>query len=366
MNDHVRVNSIGRMLAHVKDIFRPQKGARERLRAFKNAVISGGDIIANKKRVVTIGGGTGTFVVLSALKELPIALSAIVSVADDGGSTGRLRDAYGIIPPGDARQALVALAKEGTMLRDMFTYRFSKGDIAGHNLGNLFLTALSDRLGSEGAAISAASEILRVKGYVVPISDHPATLVAKLENGEKITGQHSINMRGAEGASIASIGIAENLVASKSAKKAIEGADVIILGPGDLYTSTLANFAVPGLTEAVAKSKATLVYFVNLFTNASETAGYSAKKHVEEITKYAGRKPDVIFVHSGELPQGVLDYYAHKKGFPVVDDLGDDGTVTRGVFADVVIIPKAEKDVIDRSLIRHDPKKVAEAIQKIL
>lgn len=321
------------------------------------------------KNIVTIGGGTGTFVVLSGLKELSgISLSAIVSVADDGGSTGRLRDAYGFLPPADARQALVALAEgkeEENILRDLFTYRFPKGDIAGHNLGNLLLTALSDRLGSAGKAIHAASEILRVKGHVVPVSEFPAILTATLESGEELVGQHAINAR-APGSPISSLGVKDGVSLSREAKEVVESADMIILGPGDLYSSTLANFAVPGLMDAVSKSKATLVYFVNLFTMVAETDGYTAKRHVEEITRYADRKPDVIFVHTGELPQHVRDYYAKKKGFPVVDDLGDDPSVVRGSFADPVIIPKAEKDVIDRSLIRHDPKKVAEAIKKLL
>lgn len=367
MNDRNRFGTLRRFSSHVKDIFRPSKDTGGRLRALKNAVISGGEMITNKKRVVTVGGGTGTFVVLSALKELPnITLSAIVSVADDGGSTGRLRDAYGFIPPGDARQALVALAKEGTMLRDMFTYRFSKGDIAGHNLGNLFLTALRDRLGSEGAAITAASEILRVKGYVVPISEHPATLVATLKNGEKVIGQHALSERETGGSPIMAISIAERLSASKAAKKTIETADVIILGPGDLYGSTLANFAVPGLTEAVAESKAALVYFVNLFTRAGETDGYTAKHYVDAVTRYCGREPDVIFLHTGELPEEVREYYAKKGGFPVVDNLGAAPSVVRGVFADPVTIPQMEGDAVVRSLIRHDPKKVAAAIEKLL
>jgi uncharacterized cofD-like protein len=365
MNDGHRARTLRRLTAHIKNIFIP--GNTSRLSALKRAVKSGSDLISDKKYVVTVGGGTGTFVVLSALKELPqIALSAIVSVADDGGSTGRLRDAYGFLPHGDARQALVALAKDDTMLRDLFTYRFEKGDIAGHNLGNLFLTALTDRLGSDGAAIRAASEILRVRGNVVPVSEYPAVLTADLESGERLTGQHAINARGSGGSPIHMLGLEKSVEASKEAKKTIEAADMIILGPGDLYTSTLANFAVPGLKDAVSKSNATLVYFVNLFTNASETEGYSAKKHVEEITRYAGRRPDIILVHSEELPKDVRDYYAKKKGFPVVDDLGDDPTVTRGVFADPVTIRKTESDVIDRSLIRHDPEKVRDAIENLL
>src|SRR3989344_3177392 len=145
-----------------------------------------------EKRVVTIGGGTGTFVVLSGLRRVPgISLTAIVSSADDGGSTGRLRDAYGILPVGDARQALVALAEEDTLLRDLFTYRFSKGDVAGHNLGNLFITALADRLGSATAALDAASRILRIEGRVLSVSEHPATLVATLADGSVLAGEQA-------------------------------------------------------------------------------------------------------------------------------------------------------------------------------
>ena len=318
------------------------------------------------KKVVTIGGGTGTFVVLSALKDLPeISLSAVVSVADDGGSTGRLRDAYGFIPPGDARQALVALAKEENVLRDLFTYRFTKGDIAGHNLGNLFLTALSDRLGSDAAAIRAASRILRVRGEVVPVSLSPATLTAKLEDGSELVGQHAINVRGA-GSAIVELEVDRDASLAPEAKEAVGSAAMIVLGPGDLYTSTLANFAVPGLREAVSESAGKLVYFVNLFTNVSETDGYSAKRHVDEVTRYAGRKPDVVFLHSGALPTQVREYYAQKKGFPVEDDLGDDPAVVRTDLADIVLIPKIETDAIERSLIRHDPKKVRAAIEKYL
>jgi len=367
MNEKTRSGNLRRLSAHIKDIFVPWTDTKTRLSALKGAVRSGGDLFADKQYVVTVGGGTGTFVVLSALKELPqISLSAIVSVADDGGSTGRLRDAYGFIPPGDARQALVALAKDDTLLRDLFTYRFQKGDIAGHNLGNLFLTALADRLGSDAAGIRAASDILRVRGKVVPVSDVPAILTARLESGEELVGQHAINARPTGGSSIAAIGLKSPVSVSKEAKKAIESADIIVLGPGDLYTSTLANFAVSGLREAMADSSAKLVYFVNLFTNASETDGFTAKRHVAEIARYAGREPDVIFVHAGELPEEVKEYYAHKKGFPVVDDLGDDKRVVRGIFADAVTIKKTEADAIDRSLIRHNPEKVREAILGIL
>ncbi len=320
------------------------------------------------KNIVTIGGGTGTFVVLSGLKQLPnVSLSAIVSVLDDGGSTGRLRDAYGFLPHGDARQALIALADErASLTRALFAYRFSKGDVAGHNFGNLFLTALTDILGSDAKAIEAASAVLRVKGSVIPVSEKPGTLVAKLQNGETVVGEHAIDTRTPGRSPIVALSTKEPAEVCADAKQAIAHADMIILGPGDLYASTLANFAVSGLAEAVKHSPARLLYIVNLFTKAGETDGYSARKHVAEVTQYAGRRPDVVLLHTGAFVKDVLDHYAEEKEFPVADDLGSDPSVIRSDFADVMVAEKVAGDTIARSFIRHDPRKVAESIAALL
>lgn len=322
------------------------------------------------KNIVTIGGGTGTFVVLSGLKHIPNAeLTAVVSVLDDGGSTGRLRDAYGFLPPGDARQALVALAEDGngeSLMRDLFNYRFSKGDIAGHNFGNLFLTALSDIMGSGARALEEASRVLRVHGKVIPVSEKPGTLVAKLQNGETVVGEHAIDTRTPGRSPIAELSTKENVEASAEAKSAILSADAIILGPGDLYASTLANFAVAGLSDAVKNSKAKLIYIVNLFTKAGETDGYSAQRHVDEVARYAGRHPDAILIHSGEFAKDVLALYEKEHEFPVVDDLPENPSVFRSAFADVAIAKKTEGDAVVRSLIRHNSAKLREAIEGIL
>lgn len=317
-----------------------------------------------KTNIVTIGGGTGTFVVLSGLKRLPnVSLSAIVSTLDDGGSTGRLRDAYGFLPHGDARQALIALADErASLTRTLFAYRFSKGDIGGHNFGNLFLTALTDILGSDAQAIEAASAILRVRGRVIPVSEKPGTLVAKLENGETVVGEHAIDTRAPGRSPIAALSTKEPTEICEDARKAIAEADFIILGPGDLYASTLANFAVQGLKEAVAASEAKIVYIVNLFTKAGETDGYSAKKHVDEVARYTGKEPDLILVHQDGFEKDVLDYYAKEEEFPVADDLDGDARVVRGIYADVIVAKKVTGDDVPRSLIRHDSAKLAEVI----
>jgi uncharacterized cofD-like protein len=326
------------------------------------------DIKPLKKNIVTIGGGTGTFVVLSGLKKVPdVSLTAIVSVADSGGATGRLRDAYGSLPLGDARQALIALSGDNgdSLMRKLFAYRFEKGDVTGHNFGNLFLTALTDMLNSDAAAIKAASKILRVRGRVVPVSETPATLIAELESGEAVIGEHEIDERIATRSPIKNLRTKDDVSVCSDALEAIAGADLIVLGPGDLYTSTLANFVVKGLPEAVASSKAKLVYVMNLFTKAGQTGGYGAQKHVDEIHRYINRVPDMVLVHSGEISEEALARYAAEEEFPVVDDLSS-VEVIRGEFADVTIVEKSSADSVPRSLIRHSSDKLASALSKLL
>lgn len=316
-------------------------------------------------KVVTIGGGTGTFVVLSGLKHVKgIELTALVSSADDGGSTGRLRDAYGILPVGDARQALVALAEDETLLRDLFNYRFAKGDIAGHNLGNLLLTALSERLGSEAAAMQEASRILRVSGSVNTTCSLPTTLVAELSDGTVIRGEHLIDERDALRPKIARVYLETSCPASKEALLALTSAAAIVICPGDLYTSIAAALLPEGLTDAIASSSAKLIFVVNLFTKAGQTTGFTAKDHVRELERYAGRKADAILVHTnGGFDPIVLDKYAHEGELPVVDDLGDDTRVIRTSLASVHTVPPVPEDPVPRSLVRHDGEKLRAAIE---
>lgn len=322
-----------------------------------------------QKHIVTIGGGTGTFVVLSGLKYLPnVSLSAIVSVGDDGGSTGRLRDAYGFLPMGDARRALVALSNgnDPLLMRSLFEYRFAKGDVAGHSFGNLLLTALADMLGSGAKAVEAASRILRVKGYVIPASEKQATLVATLENGEKIIGENNIDQHARGRSPIASLGTTEEVPANPAALTSLRSADLIILGPGDLYTSILPNFAVAGMKEALKESRAKVVYIVNLFTKTGQTENCGAARHIEKVAGYIGRKPDIVIMNTGAFPEPVLARYREAGEDPVCDDLPQDASVIRGSFAGAIPIETAAHDAVLRSLIRHDSEKLADVIKGLL
>jgi uncharacterized cofD-like protein len=327
-------------------------------------------------KIVTIGGGTGTHTVLSGLKKYPFDLTAIVTVADSGGSTGRLRDEFGALPVGDFRMALTALAatdEEADILRELFLYRFNKGKdgLRGHNFGNLFLVAMADVLGSYEKAIEYASKILRINGTVVPITSAPVDLCAEYEDGS-ILEEEAVIDEPAEGFNgkqrIVDLWIQPNLSITKEAMRAILEAEFIVLGPGDLYTSIFPNLVVKGTKAAIKKSRAKIIYVVNLITKYGQTYKFTARDHVDEITKYLEKSPDFVLVNSIELPERILKKYKEEKNFPVKDNLKkkEDFEVIR---ADVLVpreIQKREGDAVRRSLIRHDPDKLAWEIVKIV
>jgi len=336
-------------------------------------------MIKNTRKIVVIGGGTGTYTVLSGLKKYPpdfLDLTAIVTVADSGGSAGRLRDEFGYLPVGDFRQALVALAddSEGSaILRDLFLHRFNKGTgLSGHNFGNLFLVALTDIAGSEEDAITLASKVLRVRGRVLPVSKEKLTLVAEYENGVVVRGETHIDepVEGHNGAlRINELSVEPTTAEStKEARDALVEADCIIVGPGDLYTSTLAALVVPGVREAILRSRAHVVQIVNLMTKYGQTHGLSARGQVAEIVRYLGRSPDIVLMNNTALPRDMRARYESQQEFPVVDDLaaGNGYAIVRDDFLAQEEIKKTSGDVLKRSLIRHDSDKLARAIASLL
>jgi len=323
------------------------------------------------KKIVVIGGGTGTHTVLSGLKKLPphaVSITAIVSMADSGGSTGRLRDEFGYLPVGDVRMALVGLADENatSLLRELFMYRFDKGEgLSGHNFGNLLLVALTDILGSEEAAIEEAGRILRLHGRVVPVTPDDTTLVARYEDGSIVRGETHIDEphEGHDGRMrIVELSLAAKAHISQKAHKAIAEADIIVLAPGDLYTSLLANMVIEGMPEVIAGASGKLVYIMNLMTKYGQTLGLTARGHLDEVVKYIGREPDEILVNNTPLPSDILAKYVEEHDQPVEDDFGDNTSVRRMDLLASQEVKKEKGDTLKRSLIRHDPDKLAEAI----
>lgn len=325
-----------------------------------------------KKHIVTIGGGTGTCTVLTGLKHYvdTIDLTSIVTVADDGGSTGRLIDHFGVLPVGDVRQALVALSdtpEEEQLMRELFLYRFEKGEegLRGHNLGNLFLIALNDITGSEAAAIEAASKILDVRGVVLPVSESRAILVAEYADGSNKRGQALIDALPHEASvpRVKRVFLESPVSLYGKAEKAMHASDAIIFGPGDLYTSIIPTILVHGFCEAVAATRARLVYVANLMTKHGQTDGMGVAAHVRELEQYLGRVVDMVVINSEPIPEALVGAYAKEHEQPVIDDY--EGRAVRAPMLRLAP-PRSAADAIRRSLVRHDPEKLARVLMDMV
>ncbi len=326
----------------------------------------------NKKRVVVIGGGTGTSVVLSGLKQAGVCdLTAIVVVSDSGGSTGRLRDEFGFLPVGDLRQCLAALAdgKHQEDVRQMLLYRFNKGNgLSGHNLGNLIITALEDLKTSPGKAIETAGYIFRINGNVYPITEQNVNLVIEYKDGSVRIGEAHLDDPTLGGQIIKAIKLSPHAPIYYKAAQALKEADLIVLGPGDLYGSLLPNTLVRGFKPTLQRSKASFVYIVNLMTHYSQTHGMTASDHVRQVTKYCGRKPDIVIVNTGIISPKVQARYAQQQEFPVFDDLKDSSEyeIIRQDCISQVTTKQDINDLVPRSLLRHDSQKLATMLISLL
>lgn len=322
-----------------------------------------------KQKIMVIGGGTGSYVVLSGIKNYDLEIVAVTTVTDDGGSTGRLRDEFGFLPVGDMRQCIAALSSENGFLRDLLLYRFEKGGqgLKGHNLGNLILTALDDLTGSESKALEAAGKIFFLKGRVLPISLELTKLGVEYSSHQKIIGEHKVEETPLkEGERIVKLFTVPEVPVNPKVVEEIKDADFIILGPGDFYNSTIANLVAKGATEAIGNSPAKIIQIMNLMTLNYQTAYYKASDHVQELEKYLGKQIDYILLNNQKIPEEVLKIYKKNREYPVEDDLTQDLRVRRLDLLSTEKIKKNAADVLKRSLIRHSSKKLAQAIYQII
>lgn len=313
-------------------------------------------------KIVVIGGGTGLSTLLRGLKSYSNNITAIVTVADDGGSSGRLRREIGVLPPGDIRNCLAALASEEKLLTELFQYRFTAGDgLIGHSFGNLFLTAMSDITGDLERAIAASSDVLAVKGQVLPATLSDVSLWAELADGRTIEGESNITEAGG---SILKIGcIPPNPPALPRALQAIEEADCIIIGPGSLYTSVIPNLLVPEIASAIASRRNSsgknppvpCIYVCNIMTQPGETQGYTVSDHIRAIDNACGEKLfNAVLVHKIAPSARSLKRYAQENSHPVFLDR----EVVTKLGRRIIIANIMDEDEVT-GLVRHNPQRLA-------
>ena len=311
--------------------------------------------MSTKVKVVTIGGGTGLSVLLRGLKKYPLDITAIVTVADDGGSSGKIRSDMNIPSPGDIRNVIAALSDVEPYLEKMFQYRFDSGEVKGHPVGNLMIAAMTDIHGDFSTAVKVMSRILNVRGTVLPTTNDIATLNAVLSTGEIIRGESSITEAG---------GVIDHVYITPSRVKpnedvlrAIEQADYIIMGPGSLYTSIIPNLVISKVSEKIRESNAKKIYVCNVMTQHGETDNYSVSDHVVAINKHVEENIfDLVIANSREFDDSILSKYHKEKQEPVkidqekIQELG------------IKLIKNNDVGIVDKNTIRHNADKVSELI----
>ena len=308
-----------------------------------------------KIKVVTIGGGTGLSVLLRGLKKYPLEITAVVTVADDGGSSGKIRSDMNIPSPGDIRNVIAALSDVEPYLEKMFQYRFDSGEVKGHPVGNLMIAAMTDIHGDFSTAVKVMSRILNVRGTVLPTTNDIATLNAVLSDGEIIRGESSITKAGGV---IDHVYITPSRVKpNEDVLKAIEEADYIIMGPGSLYTSIIPNLVISKVSEKIRESNAKKIYVCNVMTQHGETDNYTVSDHIVAINKHVEENIfDLVIANSREFDDSILSKYHKEKQEPVkidqekIEELG------------IKLIKNNDIGIVDNNTIRHNAEKVSELI----
>ncbi|MEW6170420.1 MAG: YvcK family protein [Candidatus Omnitrophota bacterium] len=339
-----------RIIVSIINILLPQKDSNSNLvdLVYKKRFLEKGP------KIVTVGGGTGLSVLLHGLKEYTSNLTAIVTVADSGGSSGRLREQFDILPPGDIRNCLVALADTESLMQDLFQFRFNKeSEFNGHNFGNLFITVMTKLTGDFERAIKESSKVLAIRGQVIPATLTSVNLGAEYTDGTSAEGEAEIPLKHKQ---IKRVYLKpEDPQATPEAIKAIKEADTIILGPGSLYTSILPNLLIKEIAQAIANSRALKIYICNVMTQPGETDGFTASDHLQTLIKHV--HPRIVnwcIVNNAKPPTDILERYRKENSYPIIID----SQKIKKAGCRVV-----EDDIINAlNYVRHDSEKLAKII----
>ncbi len=322
-------------------------------------------VVQKKKRVACIGGGTGLFTLLLGIKTLPNALViSIVNMSDDGGSSGKLSQMFGILPPGDIRRSLVALSNAPDVMNQIIQHRFEKrGDLHGHSFGNIFLTVLAEVKGSMSEAVKALSDILNIQGIVLPATRTLTSLVARFSNGAVVKGESKIDrcVGRPPQARVKRLWHDPPPECDAEAFSSLVHADLIVIGPGDLFTSVATNLVVADIREAVVRSRAKKVYVCNLMTKPGETWGYDAADHAREIVRYLGKDClDSVIVSNTCLSEEAIEEYARKDQKPVAPPAP--ARLRRVTHAKLILADVGN----ETELVRHDSAKLRDEIARLI
>lgn len=322
-----------------------------------------------KKNIVTIGGGTGSYTILSGLRQFfDVDLTAIVSMADNGGSTGKLRDELGVLPPGDVRQCLVALSQSPEVLRSLFTYRFDSGELTGHNFGNLFLSALEKVTGDFESAVETASEVLSLSGRVLPVTTENINVWLTFDNGHTIYGEDAIS-QATFNHSVQDLSLSPVPHINPQAVQSIQEADLIIIGPGNIYCSLLPNLIVPGMADALAHTRGKVVYNVNLMASHGHCPSWGVEDFVGTIESFLyPHTLDYVVYNTTRPAQELLDKYQEEGVFVKSHQKNTLSHLTL-IGEDLLsqeITQNSAHDPLKRTLIRHDPNKIAQVLYSLV
>ena len=313
--------------------------------------------LAQGPKIVVIGGGTGLSTMLYGLKEYTSNITAIVTVADDGGSSGKLREQFGLVPPGDIRNCLVALADTEPLMSSLFQFRFGKAELKGHSFGNLFITAMTEITGDFEKAVKESSKVLAIRGQVIPSTLEEVGLIAEYADGSTIAGESKI---AEEKKPIKRIYLSrKDCEPTPEAVSAIKAADAIVIGPGSLYTSIIPNLLIEGVTKAILESKALKIYVCNIMTQSGETDSYKASDHIEALVAHAKSKLfDYCILNLAQITPEFVEKYEEESACPV---LADAEKIEEMGFSVV-----KENLVSTSDFIRHDAQKLARIIMDLL
>ena len=351
---------IGLLLGGVAAMVWMERVVRKRrgLREIMSSAI--GFRLGTGPRVVALGGGTGLSTLLRGLKGYTRNITAIVTVTDEGGSSGRLRTAWGVLPPGDVRNCIIALAENDSALNRIFNFRFDKGELAGHSLGNLVLLAVTELAGDFRLAVEEMNKLLAIRGRVLPVTTEAVTIAGMDSKGNRYRGELEVTLHGRE--------LKEVFLEPPDAKplnevvEAIRDAEAIVLGPGSLFTSILPNLLVPGVSEAIRQAGVPRIYVANVMTQPGETDGFTVYDHVRWIKDVLGQYPDIVLVNETEVPGEILRRYRETGSEPVLMNEREEIRLTR---ARVQVIRGDFLEITTAGLVRHQTQRVSEAIMKV-